>query len=221
MKSVAKAAARMQAPINPRPVKATKRRPNESENGPTNGANMAQEKNVAAANWPVTATEVSKSWAMSTNNGPNIKATVLFKNKAAAITVNDLAWFDVGEIVVCVLIGGLHVGDVVRGSGKPASVLPTNKYSISQQSVPRPDINDVADGLLLRVDIHTLYDARMIAVRTSDTTLITAGEPNLNIYSHLSGGGVFGLLVRRGKIVVQRDDWNIPIVMIRILLDGL
>ena len=146
---------------------------------------------------------------------------MLFKNKAAAITVNDLAWFDAGGIVFCVLIGGLHVGDAVRGPGKPVAVLPTNQYSISQESVPRPDTNDVANGLLLRVDIHTLCDARMIAVRTSDTTLITAGEPNLNIYSHLSGGGVFGLLVRRGKIVVQRDDWNIPIVMIRILLDGL
>ena len=156
MKSVAKAAARTQAPINPSPAKATKRRPNESENGPTNGANMAQEKNVAAANWPVTATEVSKSWAMSTNNGPNIKATVLFKNKAAAITVNDLAWFDASRIVACVLIEGLHVGDSVRGSGKSAAVLPTDKYSTSQKSVPSPDTNDVANGLSLRVDIHTL-----------------------------------------------------------------
>ncbi len=133
---------------------------------------------------------------------------MLFKNKAAAITVNDLAWFDADGIVVCVLIGGLNVGDTVRGSGKPAAVLPTNKYSISQESAPRPDTNYVANGLLLRVDIHTLYVARMIAVRTSDTTLITAGEPKLNIYSLISGGGVFGLLVRHGKIVVQRDDWN-------------
>jgi len=46
---------------------------------------------VAAANCPVTATEVSKSSAMSTNNGPSIKATVLFKNKAAAIMENALA----------------------------------------------------------------------------------------------------------------------------------
>jgi hypothetical protein len=104
MKFVAKAAASIQAPINPSPVKATKRRPNESENGPTNGANMAQEKNVAAANWPVTATEVPKSSAISTNNGPNIKATVLFKNKAAAMTVNVLAWLDAVVLAVCVLI---------------------------------------------------------------------------------------------------------------------
>ena len=104
MKFVAKAAASMQVPINPNPAKATKRRPNESENGPTNGANMAQEKNVAAANWPVTATEVPKSSAISTNNGPNIKATVLFKNKAAAMTVNVLAWLDAVVLAVCVLI---------------------------------------------------------------------------------------------------------------------
>ena len=104
MKFVAKAAASMQVPINHNPAKATKRRPNESENGPTYGANMAQEKNVAAANWPVTATEVPKSLAISTNKGPNIKATVLFKNNATAMTANVLAWLDAGGLAVCVLI---------------------------------------------------------------------------------------------------------------------
>ena len=104
MKFVAKAAASMQVPINPNPAKATKRRPTESENGPTNGANMAQEKNVAAANWPVTATEVPKSLAISTNNGPNIKATVLFKNKAAPMTVNVLVRLDAEGLAVCMLI---------------------------------------------------------------------------------------------------------------------
>jgi hypothetical protein len=100
MKLGANAAARMQTPIKPNPVKATKRRPNESENGPTKGAKIAQEKNVAAASCPVTATEVSKSSAMSTNNGPSIKATVLFKNRAAAIMENALAWFVPGGLVV-------------------------------------------------------------------------------------------------------------------------
>ena len=50
MKLGAKAAANMQTPITPSPVKATRRRPKESENGPLNGAKIAQEKNVAAAN---------------------------------------------------------------------------------------------------------------------------------------------------------------------------
>jgi len=50
MKFGAKAADDMQTPITPRPVKATSRLPKESENGPINGAKIAQEKNVAAAN---------------------------------------------------------------------------------------------------------------------------------------------------------------------------
>ena len=101
----ANAAARMQTPIKPSPVNATKRRPNESENGPTRGAKIAQEKKVAAANCPVTATEVSKSSAMSTNNGPNIKATVLFKNKAAAIMENALTWLVAGEVQLGFKVG--------------------------------------------------------------------------------------------------------------------
>ena len=91
MKLGAKAAASMQTPMSPSPVKATNRRPKESENGPIKGAKIAQEKKVAAANCPATATEVSNSSAMSTNNGPSIRATVLFRNNAAAIIANARA----------------------------------------------------------------------------------------------------------------------------------
>ena len=105
MKFGAKAAPMIQTPIKNKPVKATGRRPKESENGPINGAKTAQEKKVAAANWPATATEVSNSSAMSTSKGPSIKATVLFKNKAAAIMANDLTWLVAGWVVVSVVIG--------------------------------------------------------------------------------------------------------------------
>jgi hypothetical protein len=105
MKFGAKAAADMQTPITPRPVKATSRLPKESENGPINGAKIAQEKNVAAANCPATATEVSNSLAMSTSNGPSIKATVLLRNKAAAIMANARAWLVARRLAVSVVMG--------------------------------------------------------------------------------------------------------------------
>ena len=112
MKFGAKAAPMMQTPIKNKPVKATGRRPKESENGPINGAKMAQEKKVAAANWPATATEVSNSSAMSTSKGPSIKATVLFRNKAAAIMANDLTWLVAGSVVVSVAIeNGMKLSD--------------------------------------------------------------------------------------------------------------
>ena len=60
--------------------------------GPTRGAKTAQEAKVAAANCPATATEVSNSRAMSTNNGPSIRATVLFRNSAAAMMEKVHAW---------------------------------------------------------------------------------------------------------------------------------
>ena len=73
---------------------------------------MAQEKKVAAANWPATATEVSNSSAMSTSKGPSIKATVLFRNKAAAIMANDLTWLVAGSVVVAVAIeNGMKLSD--------------------------------------------------------------------------------------------------------------
>ncbi len=59
---------------------------------------------MAAASWPVTATEVSNSLAMSTNSGPNIKATVLFKNNATAIIEKARTWVDVEGIEVSVVI---------------------------------------------------------------------------------------------------------------------
>jgi len=67
---------------------------------------MAQKKNVTAAYCPVTATEVSNSSAMSTNNGPSIRATVLFRNKAAAIIAKALAWLVAGREAVAEVMRG-------------------------------------------------------------------------------------------------------------------
>ena len=82
----------MQAPITASPINAMERRPNESEKGPANGANIAQVKDVAAISCPATATDVSNSLAIPTNKGPSISATVLFRNSAAAMMAKALSW---------------------------------------------------------------------------------------------------------------------------------
>ena len=49
-----------------------------------------------------------------------------------------------------------------------------------------PDTNHVTNGLLLRSDIHTLFDLGMMAVDTSDMTLILADGLLRSSYAELS-----------------------------------
>ena len=50
-----------------------------------------------------------------------------------------------------------------------------------------PDTNHVTNGLLLRSDIHTLFDFGMIAVDTTNMTLILSTGLRLSSYEDLSG----------------------------------
>ena len=66
------------------PANATGRLPRESDNGPTVTTETAQAAKVAAATCPATATDVSNSAAMATNNGANINAEPCVLKKASA-----------------------------------------------------------------------------------------------------------------------------------------
>ena len=99
----------MQAPITASPINAMRRRPNESEKGPANGAKTAQVKDVAAISCPATATDVSNSLAIPTNKGPSIRATVLFRNSAAAMIEKARSWPEGEE---------LEGSEVIRYSGR-------------------------------------------------------------------------------------------------------
>ena len=70
----AKAEARTLMESKESPVNATGLLPKESDKGPTETTDTAQAANVAVATCPATATDVSKSAAMATNNGANINA---------------------------------------------------------------------------------------------------------------------------------------------------
>src|SRR6516162_715419 len=54
-----------------------------SDTGPTRGAVIPQEMPMAAASWPVAATEVSNASARTTRSGPIIMKTVRTRNRAA------------------------------------------------------------------------------------------------------------------------------------------
>ena len=49
-----------------------------------------------------------------------------------------------------------------------------------------PDTNHVSNGLLLRADIHTLFDLGKVAVDTSDMTVVLAGGMVRSSYTDLS-----------------------------------
>ena len=77
--------------ISIRPLSMIKRLPYVSDRGPARSAVKAQVKAVAAANCPVTATELWNSFARSTKSGPNITITVkVIKTAIARNTSNAL-----------------------------------------------------------------------------------------------------------------------------------
>ena len=75
------------------PVNATGRLPKESDNGPTETTDTAQAAKVAVATCPATATDVSKSSAMATNNGANINAVPCVAKNAMATAAKKRVWF--------------------------------------------------------------------------------------------------------------------------------
>ena len=80
----AKADANTPMESNESPVKATGLLPKESDMGPTDTTDTAHAANVAVASCPATATEVSNSVAMATNNGANINDAVIVVNSPTA-----------------------------------------------------------------------------------------------------------------------------------------
>jgi len=53
-----------------------------------------------------------------------------------------------------------------------------------------PDTNKVTNGLLLRADIHTLFDAGLIAIDPDSMTVVVAAELKHSEYGTLHGEGV-------------------------------
>ena len=88
----AKADAKTPTESNVSPTSATGRLPKESDIGPTVTTDTAHAANVAVASCPVTAKEVSKSVAMSTNNGANINAAVMVVNSPMATAARKRIW---------------------------------------------------------------------------------------------------------------------------------
>ena len=89
----AKADANSPIESNESPVKATGLLPKESDMGPTDTTDTAHAANVAVASCPATATEVSNSVAMATNNGANINDAVIVVNSPTATAARKRNWF--------------------------------------------------------------------------------------------------------------------------------
>ena len=89
----AKADANTPMESNESPVKATGLLPKESDMGPTDTTDTAHAANVAVASCPATATEVSNSVAMATNNGANINDAVIVVNSPTATAARKRNWF--------------------------------------------------------------------------------------------------------------------------------
>ena len=88
----AKAEANTPMESNESPVKATGLLPKESDMGPTDTTDTAHAANVTVASCPATATEVSKSVAMATNNGANINDAVIVVNSPTATAARKRSW---------------------------------------------------------------------------------------------------------------------------------
>ena len=85
----AKADANTPMESNVSPVNATGRLPKESDNGPTVTTDTPHAANVAVASCPATATKVSNSLAIATNNGANINDALWVKNIPKATAVRN------------------------------------------------------------------------------------------------------------------------------------
>lgn len=53
-----------------------------------------------------------------------------------------------------------------------------------------PETNDPSNGLLLRADLHTLFDVGLVAVDTSAMTLVVGSELDVTRYREYAGRGV-------------------------------
>ena len=89
----AKADAKTPTESNESPDNATSRLPKESDSGPTVITETAHAANVTVASCPATATEVSNSAAMETNNGANINDALWVANSPTATAARKRRWF--------------------------------------------------------------------------------------------------------------------------------
>ncbi len=89
----ANADARTDIERTPKHTRATGRRPNESDRGPPQIPIIAQPTNVAVANCPATATEISRSVAISTSSGRTIRIALMVAYTVSASTAMNHALF--------------------------------------------------------------------------------------------------------------------------------
>ena len=85
--------ASMDADSAARQTRATGRRPNESDNGPADTPVTAHAAKVAVANCPATATEISRSVAISTSSGGTIRIALIVARTVSASTAMNHALF--------------------------------------------------------------------------------------------------------------------------------
>ena len=71
-----------------------------------------------------------------------------------------------------------------------------------------PQTNSLSNGLLLRADLHTLFDLGLLAVDTASMTAIVAPELRGTTYSDLSGKPVFVPKVKPADSNVEGLGWH-------------
>ena len=71
-----------------------------------------------------------------------------------------------------------------------------------------PQTNTLSNGLLLRADLHTLFDLGLLAVDTQSMTAIIAPEPEGTSYSELAGKVVAVPKVMQGGSNIEALNWH-------------
>ena len=71
-----------------------------------------------------------------------------------------------------------------------------------------PQTNTLSNGLLLRADLHTLFDLGLLAVDTASMTAIVAPELRGTTYGELAGKSVSVPKVMPGESNVEALDWH-------------
>ena len=71
-----------------------------------------------------------------------------------------------------------------------------------------PQTNSLSNGLLLRADLHTLFDLGLLAVDTVSMTAIVAPELKGTTYDELAGSSVFAPKVMPIESNVEALDWH-------------
>ena len=71
-----------------------------------------------------------------------------------------------------------------------------------------PQTNTLSNGLLLRSDLHTLFDLGLLAVDTANMTAIVAPELRRTTYGELAGQSVSVPIATPGESNMEALDWH-------------